>query len=235
MTTNASLVQKLHRINRQKADLQGQLRRGPLTVAGAQSKLKVASDHVQSIREKLTRSKMEADSKQLQMREREGKIHKWEGMLNAAKENREYQALKEQIAAERKANDVLSDEIFELLESIDETHLLLADAERRVAELQNELKTVESQVHSRKSVLEAELERVLGELQSAEKNLSGEFKREYERLVAAKGEDAMAEMEGNCCSGCSRSLTLTLLDRLLLGHAIVCPNCGRLVYQVFEN
>lgn len=231
MTTTASLVQTLHRINRQKADLQGQLRRGPMTVAGAQSKLKIALDHVQSIREQITRSKLDADSKQLQMREREAKIHKWEGMLNAAKENREYQALKEQIAADRKANEVLSDEILEILESIDALHLQLADGEGRVEELQRELQKIQDQVQSRKLVLESDLSRVLAELELAEKNLTGDFKRDYDRLVASKGEDAMAELDGRCCSGCSQSLTPTMLDRLLLGHAVVCPTCGRLVYR----
>ena len=55
--------------------------------------------------------RVEADSKQLQMKEREEKIVNLQGKLNAAKENREYQALKDQIAADKQANVVLSDEI----------------------------------------------------------------------------------------------------------------------------
>ena len=174
---------------------------------------------------------MAVDSKQLQLREREAKIHKWEGMLNAAKENREYQALKEQIAADRKANDVLSDEIFEMLESIDETNQRLADAEKRASELHEEFNKAQEQINSRKLVLESDLNRVVGALKEAERELSGDFKREYERLVAVKADDAMAELDGNCCTGCSKSLTPTQLDKLLMGQAIVCPNCGRFVYK----
>ncbi len=231
MTVTATIVQTLHRINRQRADLKGQLRRGPQTVAAAENRLKLAKEQVQKIRDQITRMRLDADSKQLQMREREGKIHKWQGMLNAAKENREYQTLKDQIAADSKANEVLSDEILELLESIDTTNIQLGEADQRVAEYDRELQQILQQVSSRQLVLESELSRVEAELKAAEQNLSGEFKREYERMVSAKGEDAMAELDDKCCAGCCKSLTPMLLDRLLMGQSIVCPNCGRLVYK----
>jgi hypothetical protein len=46
---------------------------------------------------------LEADRKQLQQREREAKIYEWQGKLNAATNNREYQTIKEQIAADTEA------------------------------------------------------------------------------------------------------------------------------------
>ncbi len=58
-------------------------------------------------------------SKQLQLREREARIKDLQVKLNTCSSNREYQALKEQIAADQQANSVLSDEILEALERID--------------------------------------------------------------------------------------------------------------------
>jgi predicted nucleic acid-binding Zn-ribbon protein len=231
MSVTAPLVQQLHRINRQKTDLLGQLDRGPKTVAAATRRLQASEQNVTDIHAKLTKMKIEADSKQLQMREREQKILKWQGNLNASKDNREYQALKDQIAADEQANLVLSDEILELLESIDSVTQAQADAEEVVAQLRDELARIEQQVADKKVVLESELARVLTELAAAEKELTGDFKREYTRLVAAKGEDAMAELEGKCCGGCYQSLTPQLLDKLLQGQPILCPSCGRLIYQ----
>ena len=231
MSVAASLVQLLHRTNRQKTDLKGQLARGPKMVAAAKGKLHAADEHVKQTRAKLMQMKVEADSKQLQMKEREEKIVNLQGKLNAAKENREYQALKDQIAADRQANFVLSDEILELLESIDDQQEALKLAEANVVEVRSELVKMEKLIADKQGVLESELARVEAELADAEKELSGDFKREYLRLVAAKGEDAMAELEGNCCSGCYQSLTPQHLDRLLLGQPILCPSCGRLIYQ----
>lgn len=231
MTVTASLVQTLHRINRQKTDLNAQLARGPVAVAGAKARLASGENHVKELKEQMTKSKMEADAKQLQMKQREEKIVVWQGQLNAAKENREYQALKDQITADSQANEVLSDEILEILESIDDQGETLKHAEEKVVDLQRELEEVEKRVADRKMVLESELARVETELSEAEKGLTGDFKREYERLVAAKGEDAMAELEGKCCSGCYQNLTPQLLDRLLMHQPIICPSCGRLIYQ----
>ncbi len=231
MSVTAALVQRLHRINRQKTDLNGQLARGPKLVAVAARKLQSATQLVDDTHNELTKLKIAADSKQLQMREREEKIHKWRGNLNSAKENREYQALKDQIAADEQANLVLSDEILEILEAIDATTEKLSASEEQVTRLERELADVQSQVAERKVVLESELARVNVELAEAEQGLSGDLKREYSRLVEAKGEDAMAELEGNCCGGCYQSLTPQKLDQLLQGQPIICPACGRLIYQ----
>ncbi len=231
MTVAASLVQLLHRTNRQKTDLKGQLARGPKMVAAAKAKLKAAEEHALNERNKLMQARVAADSKQLQMKEREEKIVKLHGKLNAAKENREYQALKDQIAADQQANVVLSDEILELLESIDALVVSQKTAEGRVVEAKSELQKMEQLIAEKRVVLEAELARVEAELTEAEKGLTGDFKREYTRLVAVKADDAMAQLEGNCCSGCYQSLTPQMLDKLLMGQPVICSACGHLIYQ----
>ncbi len=231
MAVTASLVQTLHRINRQKTDLKGQLARGPKVIAAAKLKLDQAEKKAQEIRDQITKMKIDADHKQLQMQEREGKIHHWEGQLNAAKENREYQALKDQIAADTQANVVLSDEILEILEALDTFDGTLREAEEYVAEVQSECDKIESQINSKRVGLEEELARVEAELEEAEKQLTGDFKRDYIRLVAARGEDAMAEMEDNCCSSCHQRLTPQLIERLGVGQPVICPACGCLIYR----
>ncbi len=230
MTVTAALIQRLHRINRQKSDLNAQLARGPMAVAGAKAKLKAAEDVLAAAREKLKRSKVEADAKQLQMKERENKIFDLGGKLNAAKENREYQALKDQIAADTQANLVLSDEILEILESIDQQEMDLKETAAQVDDVAKELEQVTKRMADKKIVLEADLVRVEAELVVAEGELEGDFLREYKRLITAKGEDCMAELEGNCCGGCYQSLTPQLLDRTKIGQPIICPSCGRMIY-----
>ncbi|MFN3190223.1 MAG: zinc ribbon domain-containing protein [Aureliella sp.] len=230
MTVTGSLIQTLHRINKQKADLEGQLRRGPKVVATAQAKLDAALQGAQDVQDRITQMKVDADAKQLQMKQREDKIHQWEGQLNAAKENREYQTLKDQIAADTQANLVLSDEILETLEGIDATEVELEDAKKQAELVRQDFEKIEQQIAAKRTTLEAELERVCGELAEAEKGLSGDIKRDYERLIAAKGEDAMAPAEDGCCSACYRSLTPQTQEQLAVGKPIPCPACGCLLY-----
>lgn len=230
MTATAALVQTLHRMNRQKTDLQDQLKRGPKVIAMARGRYEAAAKNAQDVRDTMTRMRMDVDQKQLQMKEREEKIHHWNGQMNAAKDNREYQTLKDQIAADSQANVVLSDEILEILESLDSMEGTLKEAEDNAAAVKIESDKIEAQIMDKRAQLQSELERVEEELTEAEKGLTGDFKRDYKRLVAAKGEDAMAAAEGNCCSGCYQSLTPQLKEQLAVGKPIVCPACGRLLY-----
>jgi uncharacterized protein len=231
MTVNSQVMQQLHRINRQKTDLKGQLDRGPKTVLSAHRKLQAAEANVEQTHQKHKQMRMDADRKQLLLKEREAKIHDLERKLNAAKENREYQTLKDQIAAEHQANIVLSDETLELLDQIDQVAQSLKAATAFVAEVKLEVAAIEKQVAERKIVLESELKRVETELATVEGQLEGDFKRDYIRLVAARGDDAMAELEGKSCGGCYQTLTTQMLERLYIGTPAACPACGRLLYD----
>ncbi len=119
MTVSASALRELHRIHRQITDLKGQLGRGPRQVRAAEALLERLETALTAAKEALTHTRVSADGKQLQLREREQRIEDLQVKLNTCNSNREYQALKEQIAADQQANSVLSDEILEALEKID--------------------------------------------------------------------------------------------------------------------
>ena len=231
MSISASVLQTLHRIHRQKSDLSGQLERGPKQIQAAKMKIEIAKKTLEDIREKQKNLRMDADRRQLQLREREARIAALEGKMNAAKENREYQTLKEQIAADKQANNVLSDEILELLEQVDVIHAQIEPATQRIKAAEAEAAEVEKRTHERMTSVESDLKRVTAELAQVETQLTGEFKKDYDRLVSLKGEDGIAETEGNCCGGCYQMLTPQLLDRLANHASVVCPTCGRLLYQ----
>ena len=174
---------------------------------------------------------MDADRRQLQLRERENRIASLEGKMNAAKENREYQTLKEQIAADKQANNVLSDEILELLEQVDEVTAKIEPAQQQIKLAEADAVETEKKVLERMKQVEGDLGRVMSELAGVEGGLDGDFKRDYERLISLRGEDGIAGTEGNCCGGCYQMLTPQLLDRLANHFSVVCPSCGRFLYQ----
>ena len=73
--------------------------------------------------------------KQLQLKSREAQIDQLQTKLNTAASNREFNLLKEQIAADKQANSVLSDEILEAMDEIDGLEIKLKDV---AAELENQ-------------------------------------------------------------------------------------------------
>lgn len=231
MSISASVLETLHRIHRQKTDLTAQLERGPKQVQAAKNRIEVCKKALEDIREKQKQLRMDADRRQLQLRERENRIASLEGKMNAAKENREYQTLKEQIAADKQANNVLSDEILELLEQVDEVTAKIEPAQQQIKLAEADAVETEKKVLERMKLVEGDLGRVMNELAGVESSLDADFKSDYERLISLRGEDGIAGTEGNCCGGCYQMLTPQLLDRLANRFSVVCPTCGRFLYQ----
>lgn len=224
------LLRRLHRIHRQKTDLGGRIKRGPRQIQAGEKLVNDAAAVSQEIRDRLTKATMLSDDKQLQLKSRETRIEELEAKLNTAASNREFTTLKEQIAADKQANSVLSDEILEALELIDaiEEELTAADAEleKQKQEQSVRVKEVEANVKE----LEVELERVQAELATAEKEIPAAVVADYKRLTDSKGEDALAPVDGDSCGGCYQQLTTNHIDQLRMSRLIRCQSCNAFLY-----
>lgn len=229
-----STVRRLHEILLLAADIRGQIERAPKQLKAAQMALQAAKDAVQGCKDSIKKSRMEADRKQLQQRQYETKLYEWQGKLNAAANNREYQAVKDQIAADTQANSVLSDEIFEILEGIDSQQIKLADLERICKMTEEDSGKAESRIAERMVVLKRDLERVEGELKGAESALPEDFAAIYHPLVKTRGEEAFAPLDERSCGGCNTGLPPRIIDQLRMGNPVACSSCGRWIYRPEE-
>ena len=86
MPDEMSILRTLHRMHRQVADLQGQLDRIPRQRKTAQVLVDQASQALADTKDRIKQKKMEADRKQLQLREREAKLQQLEDNWAAAAE-----------------------------------------------------------------------------------------------------------------------------------------------------
>lgn len=231
----AESLSTLHRIHRQIADVRDRLQRGPKQIRVAEGTVATAEAGVAQAKENYKQAKMAADEKQLQLRQRETRIKDLQVKLNTASNNKEYQLLKDQIAADLQANSVLSDEILEALERMDELQAAIKVAEETLAKTKEELGRVRQRVDNQQQELETQLARVTQELQAAEDLLPEDFKPEYLRLAKSMGQDALAPVDAGCCGGCFQTLTPQTIDQLLLDKPIFCKSCGRLLYVADEK
>lgn len=231
MSLSMQLVRRLHRLHEQLADVRGQLRRGPLQLKVAEQKVESIEQQIAEQQAELRKRRMLADQKQLQLASREAKLVDWEGKLNSATKDREFQAIKEQIAADRQANLVLSDEILEVMESLDDSHRLIASLQEQLQIVTKERDAFAEQLAARAVVLQAEQQRLEEDLAGTERQIPGDFAPDYRRMVAGRGEDAMAPLDGESCGGCYQIISPSLLDKLRLGQPVICTSCSRLLYS----
>jgi len=230
MSDYAATLRELHRIHRQRADLNNRLARGPKQIAIAQKSITQFETLLQESKELGKKTRMLADDKQLQLRQREDRIKDLQTKLNGCKSNKEFQLLKEQIAADEQANSVLSDEILELLEKIDEIDSATSQSVTNVDKATQEHGKVKLRIDEESAHLNSELDRVNGQLETAEAKIPLEIKTDYLRVASAKGEDSLAQVEQNCCGNCYQTLNAQTINNLFLEKPIFCPNCGSLLY-----
>ena len=226
----AGTLRTLHRMHQQLSDLAEQLVAGPRVVTARTKQVQVADAKKASAQEDIKKAKMAADQKQLQLKSAEAKILDLNAKLNACKTNREYQTLRDQIAADKMATKVLEDEIIEALERIDGLKPAVPAAEAEIDAAKKLLAAAQAKVQAETGRLEVELTRIKGDLQLTEKDLTDDVREKYDRVVKQKGADGMAAVDGDSCGGCFQQLTGNMVSDLMLGRVIACRRCGRLLY-----
>jgi predicted nucleic acid-binding Zn-ribbon protein len=230
MSATTGVLRELHRIHRQLSDLRERLDRGPKQIKARQGTVVRLEAELAQAKADSKAARVGADQKQLLLKSGEGKIRELKVKLNAASSNREYQALKDQIAADEMANSVLADEILEALEKIDSFASTIHEAEQNLAKGREELAKVEKQVREQHDSLMGDVQRLEGELKKVETGLPGDIREVYQRVVKSKGTDAMAQVEGETCGGCYHHLTANISSTLLMGRVVCCQSCGRMLY-----
>jgi predicted nucleic acid-binding Zn-ribbon protein len=88
------------------------------------------------------------------------------------------------------------------------------------------VKTVGERLES----LKGDLARVEAERAEAETLVPAGAKQEYDRLVAARGEDALAPVDNDTCGGCYQMLTTQIINRIRLSQLVRCPACNAFLY-----
>ena len=230
MSVTAGALRELHRIHKQLSDLRDRHERGPKQIRARQANLTRLGDELTKLQADHKAARVRSDQKQLLLKSGEDKIEGLKVKLNAAASNREYQALKDQIAADQMAGSVLADEILEVMEKIDELAGQIAEQQQKIALAKDEFSKAEQAVRDEAGLVDGDIKRLEAELAKAEAQLPADFRANYQRLVNSKQDDAMAEVQGEFCGGCFQQLTPNNLSELSMSLAIFCRNCGRLIY-----
>ncbi len=230
MSVTAAALRELHRIHQRLADLRDRLERGPKQVRAREANVAQLEAKLAEARDRAKQTQVALDRKQLDLRSGEQKVVDLKVKLNGANSNREYQAFLEQIAAAEMAGSVLSDEILEGLEKIDQLHAATMEAEKNLAAGKQELDKARQNVESSAATIRADVAQLEAELIQAEKALPADLKADYDRVVRSKGADSLAAADDGVCTGCGQQITLNMQNELKLSKLVFCKSCGRLLY-----
>ena len=225
------VLRTLHRIHRQLGDLKARLARAPRLAQAHENSLKKLQAQLEVAKTLARAQRVANDAKQLHLTSGEEKVKKRQMQLRQAGDNREYQALKDQIAADEMTNSVLADEILEGMEKLDELTEKRAAAEAAVEKAAGEAQKSQRAGQEEQPLIEADVRRLETELKEAEGSLPGDYRELYKRLVARMGEDALVPLNRQFCGGCNQKIPVNMINALMLSRPIACKTCGRLLYM----
>ncbi|MDP8259119.1 MAG: C4-type zinc ribbon domain-containing protein [Candidatus Aadella gelida] len=181
--------------------------------------------------ENLKQAKVEKNDRENDLREKEEKIKKHQGELNLIKKNKEYTALQQEIESLKADASLLEEEIIGLLDEIES-----AEAKKKKEEgiFAAEGDSVESEksaiVKEEKELLEM-LKGLGAEREEMTASIDSKILDVYERILANKGQTALAVVNGESCSECNMHLRPQIINDAKLQKTIVlCENCGRMLY-----
>ena len=224
------IVASLHQILRSIASREEKLERGPIRVAAHQARVDDAALKLESTRDQLTAARMAVDAKQLQLKTSETKILDLQTKLNTCANNREYQALLEQIAADQMAESVLEDEILESMETVDVLGTGVTEATDVVEDAKKKMQEESKRVEVEGNALQAEIAQLAADLAETEGHLPETIKMDYTRIVKTRKDDSLASVQDGICEGCFQQITPNMVAQLALKESVVCTSCGRLLY-----
>jgi uncharacterized protein len=224
------LLRTLHRLHRQISDLKGRQEHGPRQIQAAEANVQRCEEDAEKAKDEAKAVRVDADKKQLQLKTNENKVKELQAKLNAASSNREYQILKEQIAADEMANSVLADEILESFDKVDAYLESVKKADAVLVSAKKVAEEIRAEVAAAAPLIAADLARVQAELAEREKELPEDILEFYRRTTRNGGEEALAVLEGQCCGGCHQQMPLNQCSNVMLGKPVVCKSCGRLLY-----
>ena len=226
----APIFRELHRLRRHIKDLETKLEQGPKLMRTQQLRLANQEEQLKQAQEALKRVKVAIHEKEVSVKAVEAQLAKYEKQLNSVTSKKEYDTLRVEIASEKEHIRKLEDQILELMAESEEKAKLIPAAEQAAQKSKAEFTQHEQEAAEKLRRFAEERDRAIAELKQVEATLPDAVKPQYQRLITAKGADALSGVQGRICSACYTEITSQMAGDLKQENYVVCKNCGRILY-----
>jgi predicted nucleic acid-binding Zn-ribbon protein len=230
MAGPAVILREIHRLRRFARDLQTKIEQGPRALKAQQARVGRQEEALRQAQDGLKRLKVTMHDKEVTLKTTLQQITKYEKQQNEAVSKKEYDTFQHEIDAARKKVRQLEDEILDAMAHTEEETPKVPELEKALAQVREEAARFEREQGERLAGYAAELAQTHQQIAEVEATLPPEVQPQYKRLVAAKGEDGLAALNGRTCSACYTDITAQNYNDLSQGNFVLCKSCGRMLY-----
>ncbi len=226
----AAILRELHRLHRHAEDLRSQINRGPQTIKAHQDKTAKQEELLQQAQESIKKLKISLHEKEVSLKSQHQVVAKHEKQLNEASSRKEYDTLRVEIESDKKVCSKIEDAILDVMSEIETRAAQVPEYEKAVHKAKEDTARIISDIQTRRNEFTDRLNETLKSIHEVEAGLPEDVRALYDRLVAAKGDSAMASVVDRTCSACYTEITAQSQNDLLQERLVFCKNCGRILY-----
>jgi predicted nucleic acid-binding Zn-ribbon protein len=230
MSGPAVLFREIHRLRRFAHELQEQIDRLPRQQKAQQTKVARQEEILRQAQDALKHLKVDIHAKESTLKSTHGQIAKYHKQLNEAESKKEYEALQHEINDAKAACGRLEEEILDALAQSEEKAAQLPELEKAVRQAKEEQAQFESAMQERLTSYRTQLADTQQQLNEREAALPAGLRAQYERIVSARGHEALSSVQGQSCASCYTEITAQQYNELQQELFVLCKSCGRILY-----
>src|SRR5260370_2260584 len=230
MSGSAAILREIHRLQKNASDLREQLNRLPHQLKAQKAKVARQETDLRDAQEALKRSKVKTHELEVTLKSKQQQIAKYEEQRNKAGSKKEYDAFQVEIAHAKQDCQAIEDKILTAMVETDERTVAVPQLEKALAQAKQDAQRFEETATDRQANLTEQLAAAVQQLKDVEAQIPANVRPQYERLVQARGADALSSAVNDICSACATAITAQMHNDLLVGNFVFCKTCGRLLY-----
>lgn len=240
MGTVLAALLNLQSIERKLANVRSRLRIRQNAVLVQQRRIEELREKWQAAHDMVIAKKMQADSLDIDLKQRDAEIIKYRAALNTAKSNKEYAAILTQMNTLKADNSKFEEQELQIMQETETFSEEAKTIQQQIAEQEKLLEDVTAKNSEELARLEAMMQKLQGERDDAAKEVPPTVLALFNRIATSYDGEAMAAIEisgkkppfSYICGGCFMSLNAEHANALHVKDEIrTCDNCGRILYM----
>ncbi|MDD4909997.1 MAG: C4-type zinc ribbon domain-containing protein [Candidatus Omnitrophica bacterium] len=214
---------EIYRLNREKEDKPALLKQ----MEAAFEEKKALLQRLEDERKALLLKRKEKEG---QLAQKEEQAKKLEGQLFQIKTNKEYTAMRKEIAGIKADNSLIEDEIISLFEQADNKDKEIDAEKKRLQEEEARFNSEKKAVDERVKEIDALINTLKEKRGQMAPLIEKSVLAQYERILKNRDGSAIVAVKDNCCGGCFINLRPQVINEIKMNERLVfCGSCSRIL------
>ena len=223
-------LKKMNELDVRLRTIKKDLERLPRELAEKQVPPRDLKAGIERAKAEIIRLKMEADALELEGKGGEEQLKHYAGQLNITRNNKEFDAVRRQMDAQRAWNKENEGKYYKLVEDTEAKQNEVDKNSQTLAQSEKDLAAETERVNKELAELRTQYDALAQEREAMAKDVPDKELNVYNRIVNTHGQAIAKVAAGGICSACFMKIPAQFHHLAIMSKDLVCcPSCGRIL------